>query len=603
MLFRLKRVWYVTLGLIFAAFIVVVAALGSYAVWNARSHALRALAAINFVKDHATEAVSSTSRSQLESELRLASTQSGLAENALYSTVVLQPLSWLPYVGNEIRGARALFADAHRASLVGLSLLQALDSFQRANEHGAITSRTLIQLQRAISSARATMATLNRPAESLFNVVGHDRVKFDQEVRHVVRALTVAKSGLVVAQSLLGTSSPTTILVLGQNNAEMREQGAFLTYNLLRVQNGAVTSLRSGSTGTINPAHPVQVPTTPGLRKYFLISGANDIFQSANTTADFPWTGATTAAMFKSATGISVNDVLALDVPTIAKLLSVTGPLNVPGVTQTLTASNVVTYLLHDLYAQYPAGRQVQREDDLSNVATTLLKRINSNRSSDLSFLRALGQELPGRHLMLWSADPAVESAITKLGASGAIDTVLPTRTFHVAVESDVAAKLDYYVGVQENFDVTLLANGSATVATTVTVKNNASTGQPPSYQLGPDNINSHVAGQYVANVYLWSPRGAQDTGGVPESGLVLRAFSTNVLPQQSSTTYFSSYLPRAVVKGSFVLHLVPQPRLYPASVTVSVHGTGWRVTNSSRKAFNLNNPVTLTFPVTKSSK
>ena len=584
--------------IVLVAVILTVGALGAYALLNARGHAQRALAALNYVKTHVLSATSGAARNQLVKQLDVAAQQSALAEGSLYSTVVLRPISWIPYFGNEISGAHMLFADARHASLLGVSLLESLNSFDAANQHGLITSRNVGALAKAIDTANTEMKRLNRPVGSLFSVVGHDRSTFNHEVSKVVRALTTAQSGIQVAQSLLGTAKPTTILVLAQNNAEMREQGAFLSYSLLRAQNGSFTSLRAGSTWTINPPAPVSVPSTYGLRRFFYVDRANQIFQSVNATADFPWTGATAAAMFKADTGITVDDVVALDVPTVAQLLGVTGPVRVPGVPIALSSSNIATYLLHDLYAQYPVGSQIPRKDDLNDIATALLQRINTNRREDLSLLRALAGQLPGRHLMLWSAQPSVESAITKLGASGAVDTVLPKRTFHVAVESDVAAKLDYYVTVNEHYDVQLLAAGGALVTTTVVVHNGAPANQPPSYQLGPDHINSFRPGDYVANVYLWSPRGSLVYGGSPESGLVLSANLAQAAPQQSSSSEFSAYLPSAVEGGRFVLHLVPQPRLTPETVSVYVHGSSWRVQRPRVMTFALTTSTTLRFNV-----
>ena len=226
----------------------------------------------------------------------------------------------------------------------------------------------------------------------------------------------------------------------------------------------------------------------------------------------------------------------------------------------------------------------------------TIIQRIRSDRASEISFVRALAEEIPGRHLLLWSANPSVESAIVGLGASGRVNTVFPDRTFHVAVESAVAAKLDYYIHVTETYDVLLLPNGGAQVLTTVNLKNDAPTGQAPSYQLGPDHINSHIVGQYVSNIYQWSPEGSLVTGGEPDSGLVLDGYTTSVLPQQSSSTYFSTYIPHAVKDGKFLIHLVPQPRLYPVEVTLSVKGSGWKVSGLSNHSFQLVAPVTYIF-------
>lgn len=582
--------------------VIVLVCLAAYAAFAARSRAEKALADFEYVQQNLSRATSVSGRATLEVRLRNARNESTDANNALYSTGVLRVLRWVPFLGGEITGASSLFSDSALAATSGLNLLHSVDALQTRDANGNISNASLIALQRSVTSARSTFKVLRRPTGHLFGPVGHERAVFNQKVSRVLLALTNAENGLTVARSLFGNVAGSTILVLPENNAEMRDQGAILAYSLLHVQGTSITELRSGSVSDINLSTPASVASTPGTRRWFYGDGANKIYQSVNLPADFSWTGATAAAMFQKSTDTAPNAVIALDVPAMAALIGATGPLTVPGIATTLTQSNFATVVLHDLYAQYPSGSQLIRKTDLNEVASALLQRLKSGTSNRLGELQALASSIPGRHLLLWSADPHVEKAIVQLGASGKVNTVLPGRTFHVAVESAVAAKLDYYVSVQVNYDVTLLSAGGAIVNTVVTVHNGAPAGQRPSYQLGPDNINSHVPGEYVANIDLWSPRGSQVMGGNPESGLVLDAFSTDVMPQQSTTTYFATFLPTAVVGGRFTLHLIPQPRLYPESVSVSVHGSGWRVANSLTKSFNLNAPVTLRYNVSPKS-
>jgi hypothetical protein len=67
-------------------------------------------------------------------------------------------------------------------------------------------------------------------------------------------------------------------------------------------------------------------------------------------------------------------------------------------------------------------------------------------------------------------------------------------------------------------------------------------------------------------------------------------------MAQHTSGVPFSTYLPRAVVAGKFVLHLIPQSTLNPVEVSVQVHGAGWSVSGPTEAPFVLNGPVTLTY-------
>ena len=56
-------------------------------------------------------------------------------------------------------------------------------------------------------------------------------------------------------------------------------------------------------------------------------------------------------SMYLAATGQAVDGVIALDVPALAGLLNVTGPVGVPGIAEPIGAKNAGLHLVNDLYA------------------------------------------------------------------------------------------------------------------------------------------------------------------------------------------------------------------------------------------------------------
>ena len=71
-----------------------------------------------------------------------------------------------------------------------------------------------------------------------------------------------------------------------------------------------------------------------------------------------------------TATGQPVDGVIAIDVPGLAPLLRATGPVQVAGIAQPVTADNVTKLLLHDLYGQYPIEAEAARQQRLADVAS-----------------------------------------------------------------------------------------------------------------------------------------------------------------------------------------------------------------------------------------
>jgi hypothetical protein len=210
---------------------------------------------------------------------------------------------------------------------------------------------------------------------------------------------------------------------------------------------------------------------------------------------------------------------------------------------------------------------------------------------------RTMATVVAGRHLQLWDENPQFERTIAAMGASGDIDTVRPTRTFHVAVENVTKTKLDYFVDVAISDTVSISPTGSAEVDTSVRLTNDAPAGRPPSYQLGPDGVNSHVAGDYVGRVLLWGPRGSVEQGSVDESGLSLaQPLEVPLMPGQSATAHFETTIPNAIVDGKLQLVFVPQPRLTPDSLSVHVISNGLQNGSPSMVRTTLTKTTTLSW-------
>jgi hypothetical protein len=371
----------------------------------------------------------------------------------------------------------------------------------------------------------------------------------------------------------------------------------------METNSGSFSLTTLGSVGDLELSSPANVTVPPGTEALFGGLAPTQTWQSVNATADFPFSGLDMQAMYQQATGTHVDGVVALDVPALVSLLKLTGPVTVPGIAQPVTAGNATELLLHQLYEGFPTGPQSERHDDISAVARAVVDQMKTEHIDLAAFAEAISKDVAGRHILAWDQNPSYEKSLTKAGASGAIDTMDPDRTFHLAVESATAAKLDYYVTTAIRMNVTVTKQNEAVVYTYATISNHAPAGQKPSYQLGPDNINSTIPGQYVSRVILWSPRGSETTGGVSESGLVGNQSATSVLPQEEQTVIFKTIIPNAVRNGHLDLHLVPQSTLTPDRAIVAVTASpNWAISGRSTVTEILNKPIDLRWDISKSS-
>jgi hypothetical protein len=579
------RAWKVAGTGLFVLVVLVVLVLGALAARNIvrAQHSMNAArATISAALDNRHQLTTPVGRAETAVAISQVQLDVEIAYSAVHDSFALNVFGSLPVLHDQVQGLSQLIQDVGQTANLGNGLLQQVNTLAATTQGLTISIPQLQSLQASVASAHTQLSSLNRSSGGLWGPLGSARASFDTEDAKLTALLGTGSSVLSYALPLVGADGPRLYLIAGENNAEMRDQGEVLSNALMHSANGTF-SLDSTAASDATLPRPVNVPLPPGTQAIFGALNPTQLWQSVNASADYPLSGQIMQAMYEEVTGIHVNGVVAIDVPALVSLLQLSGPVTVPDIAGTITADNAADVLLHQLYADFPAGDQTQRHDDISAVARAVIDKMKTEHVDLAAFAVALANDVAGRHLMAWDENPTFQAIIVKTGGSGAIDTSDADRTFHVSVQSATAAKLDYYVTTSVRMVVSITSRNQAMVNTYVTITNHAPAGQPASAQLGPDNFNSFTPGQYVTRVYLWSPRGSQTNAGVSESGLVLNRTAASVLPQQSQTVDFTTVIPNAVRHGQLNLQLVPQPGLYPTQASVQVvGGPNWTVVGPS---------------------
>lgn len=532
---------------------------------------------------HDTNALNSAS-GRKETEVRLvdASREITSAKNQIDGSVGLKVLGVVPVLHTQKVGLDQLVADLQTTTVSALSLLRSVDTLA-AESHGTdISLPGLEKLGTLFASTHTQMKLADRGAGGLWGPLGRYRNKFDREDVRAVHLLSQGEDATRFAREFLGGDGPRDYLVIGENNAEMRDEGITLSYSLMHTRKGEITETPGGSVDGIEPDSPTPGVSVPaGTEAVFGDLDPTELWQSTNATADFSFSARDMQYMLAYTTGTDVDGVVGVDVVALQALLKLTGPVTVPGIPEAITAQNAANVLLNQLYAGLlPDSDQGPRREEIAEVASAVFHQLGVAKVDVVALARTLATETAERHLQVWDDQPKYERTISELGASGNIDTDDPTRTFHVAVENATATKLDYYVDVAVSDTVSVAPDGSATVITSVKLTNNAPAGQPASYQLGPDGPNTSIPGEYIGRVFLWSPRGSKVSGSVKESGLLLaNEVDLTVLPGQSATTQFETTIPHAIQDNKLNLVFVPQPRLAPETIRVHVVASGTQAT------------------------
>lgn len=561
-----------TLGI--GLLLIVSAIFGLLAFLSARNDLTRAQNIAHQIVDNRTVLLTANGRNITALELADMRYYAAEADNEVNGSLALTILKGVPILGYQVSSLTATVSDVDTLASQGQLLLASTINTINASHGTSINLPHLRLLDTQVHKSAATLATLERSTAGLWGPVRSERVKLNSVLTKVVTLLRRGNIALNFAQPFLGADGPRTYLVAGENNSEMRDQGAVLSWALLHADNGTFTMTDAASVGKIALKYPAAPITDPGTESAFGKLDPTQVWQSVNANGNFPTSAQWMIAMFREARHITVNGVIAVDVQTLTNLLRVVGPVHVSDIHQTVTESNVAPLLLYRLYLQYPAGEQVTRHDDITAVAQAAVHKMKSGHYDLGYFFEELAKASQGRHLLFYDTDKPLENAVVSFGGSGDLLAQGPNDV-HLAIEAGVAAKLDWFIHSTVTYDVNIDSEGTATITTTVILHNSAPRNAKPSYALGPDNTNSHTVGEYIARMYLWLPPGAQAPGVIPEEHLALQRAVLDVYAGTTEEEIFTDTIVNAVQHHSFTLNFIPQSLIHPSAITVNFTSAG----------------------------
>jgi hypothetical protein len=549
--------------------LVVSAILGLFAFLDAKADLSKAQNIAKNLVDHRTLLLTADGRAAAAADLEQMHYYANEANSEVGGSLALTVLKAVPVLGYQVSALTGSVSDVDVLSAQGEALLSATINTIRLSHGTAINLPELKILDAQVHTSAVRLAGLESSTTGLWGPVQTERQKLNSVLTQVVGLLRRGNVALNFAQPFLGADGPRTYLVVGQNNSEMRDQGAVLSWALLHANDGKFTMTDAASVGTItlhSPAVSIASPTTESVFGKF---DPTQIWQSVNANGNFPTSAQWMIAMFHQARGITVNGVIGVDVQTLANILKVVGPVRVPTIHQTVSASNVAPLLLYKLYLQYPAGEQVTRHDDITAVAQAAVHEMNKRKYDLGYFFDQLAKASQGRHLLFYDTSVPLEHAVVSFGGSGDL-LATGTNDVHLAIEAGVAAKLDWFLHTTVTYDIRIASDGTAFYTVTVLMHNEAPAHAKPSYALGPDHTNSFIVGEYIGRLFLWLPPGAEGAGSVTEEGLSLQQAIQPVLAQNTGEVVFNAIEPNAVHHGVLSLTFVPQSLIHPSAVTVN---------------------------------
>ncbi len=495
----------------------------------------------------------------------------------------------LPLVGRTVDAVRDV-TDATRAVVVGgEQLLEALPESLMAG--GRLDLAAMTELAQAAERAgvrsRGPVARLDEAELALVPRAVADPVREAQGLlADAPRAFGQTSQALTGLRGLLGAGSPRSLLVMLQNNGELRGTGGLVTVFARataregRLEVAAFRDVQDVA-DTADEVTEVAAPEDyEALWGPFLAN--TTLWLNVNMTPDVPTASGVLADVAVESGLPRPDGVLWLDVPAIAALLGATGPVRLPDGTE-LTERNAVRVLLSEEYEQAVDSREGQaaRRGALRAAADAVLTRLldaDGPQAPASRLVRALAEAAAGRHIALWSADDREQRALLAGGLAGQVtaagDDLSAVALQNFGGGNRQGNKLDYYARRQVTVRAVVGAD-EAVVEQEVAIRNTAPATGLPEYVAG--QVDPGTSRSYVA---LAVPRDARavrlSRGGRPVPAVVRPSGDHGVVTDgivlaPGATAVLSLRYRLPVSDGLYRLQLVPQPLAVDAGLLVEV--------------------------------
>lgn len=343
--------------------------------------------------------------------------------------------------------------------------------------------------------------------------------EFFSQVDETLPDAEVAAEAVAVAPAMLGADGPRRYLLVFAQPAEARFMGGFIgSYGFLSAVDGKVELEEARSIGELNATPGRENRKITGPPEYLARYGrfrAETFIQNISATPDLPTLNTVATELIPQTGSGEIDGVIYVDPAGLAALLRITGPVEVDGLEEPLTAKNATDLLLREQYELFPPNDRAsdtEQEHFLSDAAEVTFDALLSRRLPSPSELADVaGPAARGNHLMASVHDPKGQAFLEMIGGSGSFPADQGVDWFSVRQSNANGNKIDAYLERSVVYDVeTDPSTGAVEAKARVTFTNTAPPGPVPGIEAAPEfvlgNINDDPMGTNRTQVAVFSP-------------------------------------------------------------------------------------------------
>lgn len=488
----------------------------------------------------------------------------------------------LPGVGENLRAARIVTEQLDRVSTEVATPVAALASKLTDGEllvDGALNVDLVAEAAVPLSEARSVLG------EALTAVVAVPR---DGLVEQVARGVDDVESMLgqfgsavggmadlsAVLPGMLGSDGPRTILVMLQNNAELRSGGGITgSFAEIVADDGTITMTRQADSSefrrTTSAILPVPESTTA---LYGDIVGR--YVQNTTTTPDFDLSAQLASTWWAGLTGHRPDIVLAIDPLVLRALLPVTGPVTLAGGKELVREGFISSVLVAPYLHREPKEQTVFFQD----LTERFFDAVMSSSAAPSAWISALRTPIEQGRVSVWSADEAEAQVLAHSPFAGALarHRDAGAGAFAVYFNDGTGSKMDSSLAVElGSVTGSCRADGRPEVSVQVRLTNEApaDAGEKWPFSMTGSGRWGVPAGHIATAVAVAAPEGwffggttvdgeRRASVDVEDGGFPTSATEVELAPGESALIDVRFVSPDTVEREPALLHT---PLLYPA--------------------------------------
>jgi hypothetical protein len=510
----------------------------------------------------------------------------------------MTPARAVPVLGSNVAVATAVASSGADLGRTAADLSTSVDQDALRRPGGGIDLGVLASLDGPTSRAADEIAAARTAVDEAGSpwVVGPvaDRLdEFTAELESTGRSAELAREASRTAPRLLGAEGPRRYLLLLGNPAEARDIGGHIgNWAEIAVEDGGLRLVELGSPYDLFSPATTPAPTlTPGAHPQSLVELRPQYFpQNWGGTPDMEAVARLAGELYPQARpGAPLDGVLYADPTAFAALLSVTGPVAVPGTDRTIDASNAERFLTVEQFEVIPDNGP--GSDALESAIRSTVEGFSTARlPSPARLADVFGPVVDGGGLQFASRHPEDRSLLDRLGLTRRLERDDQDDLLAVVTRNANPSKVDAYLTRRVAYDVSWdPATGGVRSRVTISLTNDAPTDgvapvaiqPPPGSPPGTNRMQLSVLSPLRATGATLD--GSRTGIGTQYETTTVRRHSVLLDVPPGTTRTVVMDLEGVLAPGTYDLRWLGQPLPGAGPTTVTVRPTGGRLEGGRR--------------------